>query len=147
MWHKPCRTFHPWCLCIKTRCLCVHYCGTCCMSPEYDIAPILVVISWVQRGPQHNGTSIARLTGSMTSWHENAFRITGPFWRETDGCGNPWLNSGFLAPRASNRWFPSQRASDAELWIFFFIVSGTRWWTNSKVTGEFRHLYARWTSL
>ena len=23
MWHKPCRTFHPWCLCIKTRCLSV----------------------------------------------------------------------------------------------------------------------------
>ena len=22
MWHKPCRTFHPWCPCIKTRCLC-----------------------------------------------------------------------------------------------------------------------------
>ena len=21
MWHKPCRTFHPWCSCIKTRCL------------------------------------------------------------------------------------------------------------------------------
>ena len=21
MWHKPCRTFHHWCLCIKTRCL------------------------------------------------------------------------------------------------------------------------------
>ena len=21
MWHKPCRTFNPWCLCIKTRCL------------------------------------------------------------------------------------------------------------------------------
>ena len=21
MWHKPCRTFHLWCLCIKTRCL------------------------------------------------------------------------------------------------------------------------------
>ena len=21
MWHTPCRTFHPWCLCIKTRCL------------------------------------------------------------------------------------------------------------------------------
>ena len=25
MWHKPCRTFHPWCLCIKTRCL-YHFC-------------------------------------------------------------------------------------------------------------------------
>ena len=21
MWHKPCRPFHPWCPCIKTRCL------------------------------------------------------------------------------------------------------------------------------
>ena len=21
MWHKPCRIFHPWCPCIKTRCL------------------------------------------------------------------------------------------------------------------------------
>ena len=21
MWHKPCRTFHPWCPCIKTHCL------------------------------------------------------------------------------------------------------------------------------
>ena len=24
MWHKPCRTFHPWCPCIKTRCLSTH---------------------------------------------------------------------------------------------------------------------------
>ena len=24
MWHKPCRTFNPWCLCIKTRCLYNH---------------------------------------------------------------------------------------------------------------------------
>ena len=24
MWHKPCRTFHPWCPCIKTRCLYVY---------------------------------------------------------------------------------------------------------------------------
>ena len=26
MWHKPCRTFHPWCLCIKTRCLSPVWC-------------------------------------------------------------------------------------------------------------------------
>ena len=25
MWHKLCRTFHPWCLCIKTRCLLSHW--------------------------------------------------------------------------------------------------------------------------
>ena len=24
MWHKPCWTFHPWCPCIKTRCLSVN---------------------------------------------------------------------------------------------------------------------------
>ena len=24
MWHKPCRTFHLWCLCIKTRCLFIY---------------------------------------------------------------------------------------------------------------------------
>ena len=27
MWHKPCRTFHPWCLCIKTRCLSTWWCS------------------------------------------------------------------------------------------------------------------------
>ena len=26
MWHKPCRTFHPWCPCIKTRCLYIFMC-------------------------------------------------------------------------------------------------------------------------
>ena len=26
MWHKPCRTFHPWCPCIKTSCLCIYCC-------------------------------------------------------------------------------------------------------------------------
>ena len=27
MWHKPCRTFHPWCPCIKTRCLFSLWCN------------------------------------------------------------------------------------------------------------------------
>ena len=35
MWHKPCRTFHPWCLCIKTRCL-VDLC--------YEIYTVYVVL-------------------------------------------------------------------------------------------------------
>ena len=30
MWHKPCRTFHPWCPCIKTRCLCCDYIISSC---------------------------------------------------------------------------------------------------------------------
>ena len=36
MWHKPCRTFHPWCPCIKTRCLC------CLVIPPQEL-------SWVYR--------------------------------------------------------------------------------------------------
>ena len=28
MWHKPCRTLHPWCLCIKTRCLSQYFITT-----------------------------------------------------------------------------------------------------------------------
>ena len=31
MWHKPCRTFHPWCLCIKTRCLL-----DCCVTKNHS---------------------------------------------------------------------------------------------------------------
>ena len=34
MWHKPCRTFHPWCLCIKTRCLDGLYIETGPRSPS-----------------------------------------------------------------------------------------------------------------
>ena len=36
MWHKPCRTFHPWCLCIKTRCLFI-YCLQSCIITVFDV--------------------------------------------------------------------------------------------------------------
>ena len=32
MWHKPCRTFHPWCPCIKTRCLYHHVDDAWCLQ-------------------------------------------------------------------------------------------------------------------
>ena len=32
MWHKPCRTYNPWCLCIKTRCL-FELIGPCLICP------------------------------------------------------------------------------------------------------------------
>ena len=36
MWHKPCRTFHPWCPCIKTRCLSISlkWCYLRVMAPQ-----------------------------------------------------------------------------------------------------------------
>ena len=42
MWHKPCRTFHLWCLCIKTRCL-----YTIEMTPITDSCTmVLPVLFW-----------------------------------------------------------------------------------------------------
>ena len=34
MWHKPCRTFHPWCPCFKTRCLCIY-----AAQQRYELVP------------------------------------------------------------------------------------------------------------
>ena len=34
MWHKPCRTFHPWCPCIKTRCLYSYWNDALGLIPE-----------------------------------------------------------------------------------------------------------------
>ena len=43
MWHKPCRTFHPWCPCIKTRCLSV----TCDHTFKIDtISPRVSWLAW-----------------------------------------------------------------------------------------------------
>ena len=41
MWHKPCRTFHPWCPCIKTRCLFI-----CFMSPCVGMGRDKWTITW-----------------------------------------------------------------------------------------------------
>ena len=41
MWHKPCRTFHPWCLCIKTRCL-----SHICLQTD----TLCVTLNWITRG-------------------------------------------------------------------------------------------------
>ena len=51
MWHKPCRTFHPWCLCIKTRCLFIYVC-----APIRD--------QWVQATDLTEG-----LDGCCRPWH------------------------------------------------------------------------------
>ena len=41
MWHKPCQTFHPWCPCIKTRCLCPYVShmpsGHLCVTVLFDM--------------------------------------------------------------------------------------------------------------
>ena len=52
----------------------------------------------------------------MTSSNGNIFHITGPLWGEATG---HW-------------WIPLTKASDAELWYFFFIYA----WTSDEPTME-----------
>ena len=37
MWQKPCRTFHPWCPCIKTRCLSPYVLIAIIIAPVTDV--------------------------------------------------------------------------------------------------------------
>ena len=43
MWHKPCRTFHPWCPCIKTRCLSTVHMTVC---PRYQLRKHQSPLPW-----------------------------------------------------------------------------------------------------
>ena len=52
----------------------------------------------------------------MTSSNGNIFRVTGPLWGESTG----------------DRWIPLTKASDAELWWFFFICALTNGWMNNR---------------
>ena len=66
----------------------------------------------------------------MTSWHRRTISITNPLCRETimiwnhvpgPLCGKPPVTGGFPAQRASNKWLPAQRASNAKLWWLTFV--------------------------
>ena len=45
MWHKPCRTFHPWCLCIKTRCL-FGWWVVACSTPSQYLNQCWFTVNW-----------------------------------------------------------------------------------------------------
>ena len=55
-----------------------------------------------------------------TSWHSKPFRIIDPLWGESDG----------------HRWFPTQRASNAENWCLLLLLSWKVHWLNNKVVGD-----------
>ena len=50
MWHKPCRTFHPWCPCIKTRCLSIKlwvfiWCSLGCWLFRFEMLCLYFIVS------------------------------------------------------------------------------------------------------
>ena len=58
----------------------------------------------------------------MTSWNGNMSRVTGPL------CGE----------FTDHRWIPLTKASDVELWCFFFICAWPNGWINNQDTDDFR---------
>ena len=58
----------------------------------------------------------------MTSSNRNIFRVTGPL------CGE------FIG----HRWIPRTKASDVQLWCFFFICHWTNGWVNNREAGGLR---------
>ena len=50
MWHKPCRTFHPWCPCIKTRCLLNFFGQPGSVSKFPPFLWVKLWVGWVGRG-------------------------------------------------------------------------------------------------
>ena len=72
MWHKPCRTFNPWCLCIKTRCLfsvCMR--SFCLCPPNWATHPY-----WFWPGVHPTGL-ITHMSNSDIPWPLNFLQATG----------------------------------------------------------------------
>ena len=59
----------------------------------------------------------------MTSSNGDIFRITGHLCGEFTG----------------HRWIPRTKASDAELWFFFFDLRPNTRWVNNREAGDLRH--------
>ena len=78
MWHKPCRTFHPWCPCIKTRCLLSNW-----ITPDsYKL--------WVFIVP--NFSTITDMLDIRYSKYQNCADVPG-WW-----IAHVWLNTTWHAP-------------------------------------------------
>ena len=60
--------------------------------------------------------SKAEIVSMMTSSNGNIFRVTGPLCGEFTG----------------HRWIPHTKASDAELWCFFFNCAWINGWVNNR---------------
>ena len=66
----------------------------------------------------------------MASSNENIFRLTGPLWGEF----------------TRDRWNPLTKASDAELWWFFFICAWTNGWANNRDADDLRRHRPHWNA-
>ena len=69
-----------------------------------------------------HGTTDSHSLIMKTSSNGNLFRVTGHLYGEFTG----------------HRWSPRTKASDAELWCFFFICAWINGWINNREAGDLR---------
>ena len=67
----------------------------------------------------------------MTSSNGNIFRVTGPLCGEFTG----------------RRWVPRTKASDAELWCFFWSAPWINDWVNNREAGDLRRHLAQYDAI
>ena len=143
MWHKPCRTFHPWCPCIKTRCLLDN---TYHNSWPMGIGKTdywLMLIKWF------NQVTILHVTTTPLSWHVKNCDLIGlvffTLWRH-----QMETFSALLAICAGNSTvpgeFPAQRPVTRSFDVFFHLRPNKQlskqwwgWWFETPSWSLWRH--------
>ena len=97
MWHKPCRTFNPWCLCIKTRCLSAKWSPFCLSlnvimdlsgwfqlmvaTPLYSSWRRMSIIKW-GRTPTELESILSRAGPTFMGhfWRPSCWHLAGTLW-------------------------------------------------------------------
>ena len=89
------------------------------------VALVFFLPRWIPLPASEPGgteTTTQSSSNMMTSWHGNAFRITGPSWGESTGY----------------RWIIFTKGQWRGLWCSFY-VNLTKIWANSRAAGDLRH--------
>ena len=123
MWHKPCRTFHPWCLCIKTRCLFNTEMGLC--EKAWIFNTHCSNITWPSCDLRSQETW---LFGQANNKDDVKVRNTGPVDRIFTGdcCHNVLLLSNGLL---QYRWLCQILASSLQLSVCLLReINFVHWW-------------------
>ena len=84
MWHKPCRTFHHWCPCIKTRCLSPLVPPICVSNATYAA---LASVNRVNIDSE-NGVSHGLGRQQAIIWTKAAYCQLDPSWHSIQIWGN-----------------------------------------------------------
>ena len=148
MWHKLCRTFHPWCPCIKTRCLypdISHQCTYCLSHNIYMYPRFCFVVFccgytisfwWIHAINSSMFVSVIPLALGQSCRCQSRWD-NGSNYSYTSSNGNIFRVNGHLCEEFTGE-FPAQRPVSRSSDVFFDLCLNKRlskqswgWWTFS----------------